>query len=300
MNSFYIKRETWNKIIDYAKIAYQEYKAEIGGMSIIYKDKEGDWIVERPVILKQEISGSNTSIDKDELAKYYTKTALIMQEYKPGMDYRFLWWHSHHTMDAFWSGTDHKAIEEFSDGDMSFALVVNLKEEYKFRISIWKPIEVAQDVELNIIGKEDRKLSKKMIEEVKDLCEKETPVTYLHNKGVRKGFEYPNQQQANLWQDVWGDTEEDNPSDLTEMLFNNCSYDKDLEKIVEAVDDASAKFIEGEIDLDVWHKRLSNMEKKLAKIEYDWMIKIPSKSDAYNVMLSISPYELLQPREMIL
>jgi hypothetical protein len=296
MNEFNISQENWDKIIDYARIAYDKYKSEIGGMAIVTKDPEGNWHVEDPVILKQEISRANTSIDKDELAKYYTKTALHMQEKWPELNYRFLWWHSHHTMEAFWSGTDHTAIEEFSDGDMSFALVVNLKQEYKFRISIWKPIEVAQDVTLNIIGKEPAKLSNIMIKEVKDLCKEETPVTFLHNNTIRKGM---NHQQANLWQDVWGD-EKDNPADLTEMLFDACSYDKDLEKVVEAIDDASSKFIEGEIDLDVWHKRLSNMEKKLAKIQYDWMITIPSKSDAYNVMLSISPHELLQPREIMI
>ena len=304
MNEFNISQENWDKIIDYARIAYDNHKAEIGGMAIMMQDKDGDWHAERPVILKQEISMSNTSIDKDELAKYYTKEAMYMEKEFPGVNYRFLWWHSHHTMQAFWSGTDHKAIEEFSDGDMSFALVVNLKEEYKFRISIWKPIEVAQDVELNIIGKEERKLSKKMIKEVKDLCEKETPVTYLHNNNVRRGFEYGSNKgyQAALWEDVWGDTIEDDVIDkdeITEMLFNSCSYDPELEKLVQTIDEESSKFIEGEIDIDTWHKRLTEMENKLAKIHYDWKIIIPSKSEAFNKMLTISPFELLQPREVL-
>ena len=296
MNEFNISQENWDKIIDYARIAYDNHKAEIGGMAIMMQDKDGDWHAERPVILKQEISMSNTSIDKDELAKYYTKEAMYMQEKFPNVNYRFLWWHSHHTMQAFWSGTDHKAIEEFSDGDMSFALVVNLKEEYKFRISIWKPIEVAQDVELNIIGKEERKLSKKMIKEVKDLCEKETPVTYLRNDNVRK---WNKGYQSALWEDVWGDTREDDPKDITEMLFDSCSYDPELEKLVHTIDDLSSKFIEGEIDIDTWHKQLTQMEKKLAKIQYDWKINIPSKTEAFNTMLSISPFELLQPREVL-
>ena len=47
----------------------------------------------------------------------------------------------------------------------------------------------------------------------------------------------------------------------------------------------------------MWHKKLTGMEKKLANIQYDWMINVPSKSDAYNIMLSISPHELVQPRE---
>jgi len=52
-------------------------------------------------------------------------------------------------MGAFWSSTDLKAIEEMADGKYSFSLVVNLKQEYKFRVSVWEPIEVHQDIEIN-------------------------------------------------------------------------------------------------------------------------------------------------------
>ena len=90
MNEFNISQENWDKIIDYARIAYDNHKAEIGGMAIMMQDKDGDWHAERPVILKQEISMSNTSIDKDELAKYYTKEAMYMQEKFPNVNYRFL------------------------------------------------------------------------------------------------------------------------------------------------------------------------------------------------------------------
>tara|TARA_R110002020_G_scaffold249703_2_gene463679 strand:- start:27643 stop:28542 length:900 start_codon:yes stop_codon:yes gene_type:complete len=298
MNEFKISQENWDKIIDYARIAYNEYKAEIGGMAIMMKDDEGDWHVMRPVILKQEISAANTSIDKEALAKYYTKEASYMQQAHPGLNYRFLWWHSHHTMAAFWSGTDHKAIEEFSDGDMSFALVVNLKQEYKFRISIWKPIEVAQDVDLTIVDRPDVQLPKKMIKEVKNLCSKETPITYGYNKSVRIGSKL-NSQSA-LWEDVWGDTEEeDNPSDVTEMLFNDISYDPVLEQLMMTLDETNSKFVEGAIDVDKWHKKLTSMERKLKKLGHHWMLRIPSKSNAFETMLAISGFELIQPREVI-
>ena len=289
MNEFNISQENWDKIIDYARIAYDKHKSEIGGMALMMKDHEGNWHVMRPVILKQEISASNTSIDKEELAKYYTKEAGYMQQAHPDIDYRFLWWHSHHTMDAFWSSTDHTAINEFSDGDMSFALVVNLKQEYKFRISIWKPLTVAQDVELNIINTLDNKLSKEMIKEVNKLCEKETPITYINNHHIRTGT------QANLWNDVWGDNE---PQDKLEQLMDACSYDPKLQKVVSTLDDTCDKFIEGAIDLDVWHKKLTNMERKLAKIHYNWKINVPSKGEAFNIMLATNACELLEEREV--
>ena len=176
-NAFYISQSNWNKIINYAGIAYDEFKSEIGGMSVMVEDPEGDWELKDPVILKQVITAANTHLDKDELAMYYTKAA---KKYK-NKNFRFCWWHSHHTMDAFWSGTDLSTIDEFSDGDFSFALVVNLKEEYEFRVSLWKPFELHKDVELNIITKE-KKFPNKLVEEVNLLCNKPEPIKYTYNK----------------------------------------------------------------------------------------------------------------------
>ena len=87
-------------------------------------------------------------------------------------NFRFCWWHSHHTMGAFWSGTDLSSIDEYGEGesDLSFALVVNLKEEYKCRISVWKPLQVHQDVELEIVGKEDVEIPLEIVTEVKAKC----------------------------------------------------------------------------------------------------------------------------------
>ena len=119
---FYISQKNWNKILGYADEAYETEKSEIGGMSVMVEDADGDWELLHPVILEQEISGGNTVLDKDALAVYYTQQAKKMGN----KNYRFCWWHSHHTMAAFWSGTDLTAIDEFNEGDFSFALVVNL------------------------------------------------------------------------------------------------------------------------------------------------------------------------------
>ena len=140
----FIESTCWDKIISYARSSYDQFKAEIGGMAIVHK-KEDSFLVEEPVILKQIVSGGNCILDKDALAEYYVKTAM---EHKDKKDLSFLWWHSHHTMGAFWSNTDLNAIEEMAAGKYSFSLVVNLKQEYKFRVSVWEPIEVHQDIEI--------------------------------------------------------------------------------------------------------------------------------------------------------
>ena len=125
---FYITQKNWDKILGYAEEAYETEKSEIGGMSVMVEDKDGDWTLEQPVILKQDITASNTVLEKEALSIYYSKVGKKMGN----KNFRFCWWHSHHTMSAFWSGTDITAIDECNEGDFSFALVVNLKGEYKF------------------------------------------------------------------------------------------------------------------------------------------------------------------------
>ena len=179
----YIDKECWDKIINYAKAAYHTEKCEIGGMAIVIQDKDGDWQIQEPVIVKQEIGSTTCDLDKEELAKYYTKTAV---EYKD-FNFRFCWWHSHHTMSAFWSGTDISSIEEYGEGesDLSFALVVNLKEEYKCRISVWKPVEIHQDVELNIIGQEKTVIPAEILTEVKAKCDTRI-ITNTYNRNTKQ------------------------------------------------------------------------------------------------------------------
>ena len=185
---FSIQEKAWNKVINYAASAYNQFKSEIGGMMVAIEDESGDWELKDPVIMKQRITPSNTHLDKEELAAYYTKAAMKYKKY----NFRFCWWHSHHTMGAFWSGTDTDTIDEFSDGDFSFALVVNLKEEYKFRVSIWKPLEAHKDVELNILTKE-KTVPKSIDKEVEALCEKEDYTSYVKGN-VQQGRLFPTSQ----------------------------------------------------------------------------------------------------------
>jgi len=165
---YYISKKDYDKIISYATAAYESMKAEIGGMSICYQDEDGDWIVTDPVILKQKVTGSTCDLDQEALADYYCKAAK-----KHGKkNFRFCWWHSHHTMGVFWSATDIKGINEYSDGDLSFALVVNLKRENKFRASMWQPVVMHEDTTLEILENKGSSVPKKILTEVEELCEK--------------------------------------------------------------------------------------------------------------------------------
>lgn len=189
---YYISKKDYNTIINYATAAYESMKAEIGGMSICYQDQDGDWVVTDPVILKQKVTGGTCDLDQEALADYYCKAAK-----KHGKkNFRFCWWHSHHTMGVFWSSTDIKGINEYSDGDLSFALVVNLKRENKFRASMWKPVIMHEDTTLSILEDKGSSVPKKILEEVEELCAK--PVhTYTTWKDKKKD----DKNQAVLWGD---------------------------------------------------------------------------------------------------
>jgi len=231
---FYIEKEAWKKVMQYANAAYDEWKSEISGMLIAEKDEDGDWDIHSPVILKQTVSGGNTSLDKEELAKYYAKMG---KKYNKAT-IKFVWWHSHHTMKAFWSGTDDKAIEEYSNGDWSLALVVNLKEEYKFRVSVWHPIEMHEDVELEILG-ENNKPTNAILKETKAKCEQ--PIVTHKSYGINKqSFGYQasptNGYNVNNYKSqysLWG---EDN--EWTDAL--------------EFIDKLNGKYVKAEIAYDEW------------------------------------------------
>ena len=281
---FYITQKNWDKILGYAEEAYSSEKSEIGGMSVMVEDKDGDWVLEDPVILKQEISSGNTVLDKDALAVYYTKQAGKMGK----KNFRFCWWHSHHTMSAFWSGTDKIAIDEFDEGDFSFALVVNLKGEYKFRVSIWKPFAVHEDTELEILERKNR-CTKKMKGEVKELCSKPSYTQSSWKKGVNdyehyygnhgyKSIDYlaaaedPRQERLPFHTTARQTTSYGNPLKRT------------FSEIVEEIDGFNEDFIEGTIRYDFYVKVIEELNEELQKEDNLYKVTIIKEAEKDNLL----------------
>ena len=188
---FIISQEDWGKIIAWAKLSYDELKSEIGGMLVAFLDKDTNQMtLKDPVIGKQVVSGGNCTLDKEWLADYYCKMAM-----KHGTSVRFVWWHSHHTMGAFWSGTDLEAIREFSSGKYSMSLVVNLKEEYKFRVNWWEPTHGHIDHELTI-QRPIVEINNQMKSIFKKLISKETAI-------VPRKQKYPTSNISSYYYNDW-------------------------------------------------------------------------------------------------
>ncbi len=242
---FLITRKDWLKVQMYARYAYENGGNEIGGMMVLSPIKYDDtdmYQMHHPVILEQEISGGNTILTAEALAVHYSK----MSD-KFGKNIRHLWWHSHHKMGAFWSGTDDKTIMDNKTPDFSVSLVINLFQDYKLRVQWFKPFEHEENVPLLILDKALIEPIPKYIEkECEKLCSERTVVS-ANPRGIRRwspqgsGWEYCNAQQTSLpGLDPW-ETE----VDLTEpMLPNNPLY----MMLYDYLDDITGKLITGEID----------------------------------------------------
>ena len=277
---FYINEKDWYKLQAWATLAHDEDKNEISGLMTAIPQEDGRFKIGNVEILKQENTGTNTELDGDAVSAYMMKYG--MKYNNPEM--KFVWWHSHHTMQAFWSGTDVNEIEAWENNSFSLALVINLKEEYVFRISFWKtnglPIEQHVDTTLTIERKEPKiKILDSMKKQYKELCSSPQIVGYARNQN-RNGWGYNihNPKQSHLWQ-----------RNETELNIEN-SYAQALEQ-AEALQDG---FVDGTLQFKDWKVRLKEINKvckdnKLPFRMIDWKF---NKNQLLNKLMTLMPNEL--------
>ena len=173
---FIISEQCWHIMQQFAGLAYDKDKNEISGLLHVRKgvhpvDGEPVYELFDPIILEQENTGTTTELDGDAIRDYTIKAGM-----KYGKDIKFCWWHSHHTMGAFWSGTDENEIDAWENESFSLALVINLKEEFVFRVSLWKanelPIAEHYDTDLTIERKQPKiKVTEAMMKQYDELCD---------------------------------------------------------------------------------------------------------------------------------
>ena len=195
-NMFYIKEKDWYKLQAWAKLAHKEDKNEISGLMTAIPQEDGRYLMSDVEILKQENTSVETDIDGDAVMEYKMKYG--MKYNNPSM--KFVWWHSHHNMGVDWSHTDLKEINAWKNNSFSLALVVNLREEYTFRVSLWNcngiPMEEHIDTSITIERKEDSiKITKAMKEQYEELCSNQVKP---HTTGYVQYGGYKNHMQMNL------------------------------------------------------------------------------------------------------
>ena len=273
---FWIHPDDFQKVINYAKASYDEFSSEIAGQLIVVKDDDGDYILQEPVIMKQTVSGGECNLDAGELAKYYSKNAN-----KYGDNIRFCWWHSHHTMKAFWSGTDDSTILSNPSKDWTLSLVVNLKKEYKLRIQFFEPFLHEVNVELNMITVESED-NDAIIEEVKEKCTKEHVTMPTYGKTY--------QQSVFGFNDYYGAEGQGHYNSFTNRTFNKIGIPKKImdeaELALDGLLEEISDIIDGEEGLSIYNDKAKDYNKKYQKYNF----KIVSFTNANALEKAILAY----------
>tara|TARA_R100000781_G_scaffold111298_1_gene77651 strand:- start:1235 stop:2227 length:993 start_codon:yes stop_codon:yes gene_type:complete len=270
-NNFIITQKAWNIMQQYAGIAHDKDKNEISGIACVKKvqhpvSDDMVWEIFDPVILKQENTSTTTELDGDALRDYYIKAAM-----KHG-EVRFCWWHSHHTMAAFWSGTDLNEIKAWKNDSWSLALVINLYGEYKLNVSTWDPIEHTEDVPLEIIG-DTLKPTKKQLKEYEELCSNKADIVHHHSYGGHQTYLWNKSFQGNNW--ITKSTTEDALTKSGELTWKNSDnleeYAELFNIVIDEIDDIMTDFAAGAIDYKKYEEFIIainlNLSKRNAKMK---------------------------------
>ena len=278
---FYVTEKDWYRLQAWATIAYDEDKNEISGLMTAVPQEDGRIKIGDVEILKQENSASNTELNADSVAQYTMKYA--MKYNNPNM--KFVWWHSHHTMSAFWSGTDENEIDAWKNTSYSLALVINLKEEYKFRVSFWRmnglPVEQHVDTNLTIERKEPNiNITPAMSKQYKELCEDKVSLVNTWNNHVTSKNGHLNyHNQTNIWQRE------------TDLNLED-RYDSMLEEITSLQE----SFLDGTCDMKNYNELVKELNAECKKKKFPFKIQDfkLSKVKLHEKLMTIFPSELFE------
>ena len=279
---FYITEKDWYRLQAWAKLAYDEDKNEISGLMTAVPQKDGRIKVGDVEILKQENSGTNTELDGEAVSEYMMKYG--MKYNNPDM--KFVWWHSHHTMGAFWSGTDENEIEAWKNESYSLALVINLREEYLFRVSFWKmnglPVEYHEDTTLTIERKQPNiQILDSMKKQYEELCSERTISTAWkgNNYGGYMNYQHNNVRQTNIWH-------------REQALSMEAAYVQACEK-AETMQDA---FVDGSMSHKELKEQVNQINKTCEKNKLPFKMKEHkcSKHELTNELMTAMPNDLFE------
>jgi hypothetical protein len=182
-------------------------QGEISGLGIIEEDDRG-FLVTDLFLPAQSCSNAGTEIDQEAIA------TLLLELDRSGRDpgaLRF-WWHSHGTMDTFWSGTDEQCIQNLANGDYVLSLVTNKRGHLLARLDIFQPVRLAvDDIEVAVRARSDGLLDQ-CRQEVKTRVHEQILTPYLLS-GARRSLHVPEPDLDEVW--AWGSE----LSELEELFY---------------------------------------------------------------------------------
>tara|TARA_R100001510_G_scaffold18041_4_gene15427 strand:+ start:3172 stop:4089 length:918 start_codon:yes stop_codon:yes gene_type:complete len=240
MSKFIMNQKDWDTIQNYSRYAYDEHKSEIGGYMLV-KEIDNKFVFTDPVILEQEITASNTEITADAVSDYTVK----MEVQHGKEEYWLCWWHSHHTMDVFWSPTDHTAINQHKTitGKYTFNLVINLKGEHILRVCDWR---TGTQTDLQMKIGDTTEIPDYIINEVEEKCSKPKPITYRYqttktNNTFNHMYSGGYVNQMNIWASDTTDEERVDLEAKLDTILQDYLNDSDYPKYRKAVANLNRK-----------------------------------------------------------
>ena len=268
---FYITEENWYKLQAWAKLAYDKDKNEISGLMTAIPQEDGRFELKDVEILKQENTGTNTDIEGQSVTDYKMKYAM---KYKD-KNMKYVWWHSHHTMGAFWSGTDENEIDAWENESFSLALVVNLKEEYKFRVSLWKanglPIKEHYDTELTIEREQPKVIiTKDMEKQYEELCS-DKKFTAAWSRNTHTNY---NPRQGTIFNTITNTSNE-----------NYLIIEHGYSELIQTLDELIDGITDGSIKTKQFKKAVKEINKNLKKA--DMPFNVPDISTKKETLVDI-------------
>ena len=275
---FYINEKDWYKLQAWATLAHKEDENEISGLMTAIPQEDGRFKLGDVQILKQENTSHNTELNSNSVTEYTMKYGIKYAN----PDMKFVWWHSHHTMAAFWSGTDEKEINAWKNSSFSLALVINLREEYKFRVSVWKanglPMEQHYDTHLTIERKEPKiNITDIMKQNYKELCSNQLQTT---NRYLTYNHVNNNINQRHLWQ-------------REQSLEHEKSYDEALNQAGKMQD----SLVDGTMKMKKYYKEIKEFNKVCKKEKLPFRHIIFKEHNSHQLcakLMTIMPEELFE------
>jgi len=137
---------------------------ECSGFGAVVVEK-GDLVLKKLYRVPQSCTGANTDVDQTS-----PRTHQVLRDCyaEYGVDPR-LWWHSHNSMSAFWSGTD-EATKRSLFRDWGVALVINHRGEWKCSLVTSRPVPLDYELPIFTFGQPEPidydRLKKELAEDV--------------------------------------------------------------------------------------------------------------------------------------
>lgn len=153
MNKLVIGRDAYDKIRYYV----DRTDFEISGLGVVENIK-GVPTVTDVILLKQENSHTETELDPVALNK--ADYDFMMSGKEGALKF---WWHSHNSMDVYWSKTDYEAIDQLTGNGEFFHGVFNHKGEFRIAYTNYKDYNIFIDdmdleIDENLVSKEKQEL----------------------------------------------------------------------------------------------------------------------------------------------